>query len=390
MHGTAEFLIAGATLISGAFIAVAICSRLGVPSIVGFLLAGMALGPHGLELIEGEATLGAIGELGVILLLFMLGLEFSLGKLMELRRLIFGVGLLQVATTSGLVATVLWGVFSVAPLPAVLVGGAVAMSSTALCLKTLAQENALGRPEGRAAIAVLLFQDLAALFFLVLHDAGATGASVVHGLGVFAAGAVGLSVLLFLARKVLQPLSIWVAQQSASELSQLLAISVAMTVSAGATYLGLSPAVGAFAAGMMIGEGDARHTVEREIRPFRDLFLGIFFIGLGSQLDLSNIPEQFVTIIIWLGILIPFKALLVYLSVRISGHASPEALRVSAILSHGGEFSLMLLSVAMASGVLNSALGGPLLLAIGLTLLVAPFMVQHAARRSIDSQSNPT
>lgn len=134
MHGTAEFLIAGATLISGAFIAVAICSRLGVPSIVGFLLAGMALGPHGLELIEGEATLGAIGELGVILLLFMLGLEFALGKLMELRRLIFGVGLLQVATTSGLVATVLWGVFSVAPLPAVLVGGAVAMSSTALCL----------------------------------------------------------------------------------------------------------------------------------------------------------------------------------------------------------------------------------------------------------------
>ena len=89
MHGTAEFLIAGATLISGAFIAVAICSRLGVPSIVGFLLAGMALGPHGLELIDGEATLGAIGELGVILLLFMLGLEFSLGKLMELRRLIF-------------------------------------------------------------------------------------------------------------------------------------------------------------------------------------------------------------------------------------------------------------------------------------------------------------
>lgn len=101
MHGTAEFLIAGATLISGAFIAVAICSRLGVPSIVGFLLAGMALGPHGLELIDGEATLGAIGELGVILLLLMLGLEFSLGKLMELRRLIFGVGLLQVATTSG-------------------------------------------------------------------------------------------------------------------------------------------------------------------------------------------------------------------------------------------------------------------------------------------------
>jgi CPA2 family monovalent cation:H+ antiporter-2 len=387
MQSAAEVLSGGAILIAGAFLAVALCSRLGVSSIIGFLLAGIALGPHGLDLIEGEATLGAIGEMGVVLLLFMLGLEFSFSKLVELRRVIFGVGLLQVAITTGLVAAGLCAFFSVALLPAVLMGGAVAMSSTALCLKTLAQEDALGRPQGRIAIAVLLFQDLAAVIFLVLHDAGTTGESIVNGIAAFLIGAIGLAILLLLARQALQPLSIWVAQQSATELSQLLALSVALSVAAGAAHLGLSPAVGAFAAGMMIGEGDARHVVEREVRPFRDLFLGVFFVGLGTQLDVSGVSDQLIAVAFWLLVLMPIKAVLVFAAARMTGHPTDVALQASAILSHGGEFSLMLLSVALASGIVSSVFGTPLLLAIGFSLLAAPFLVQFAAWSGIEGSN---
>lgn len=382
MHGGTEFLNISAILLAGAFLAVALCSRFRIPSIVGFLVTGIVLGPHGLHFVEGGGTLDVIGELGVVLLLFMLGLEFSFGKLVELRRLIFGAGLLQVVVTSGLVAAGLSIFLSVAPVAALLMGGAVALSSTALCLKTLTNADALGSQQGRIAIAVLLFQDLAALIFLVLHDAGTAGGTLAAGITTFVVGALGLSVALLVARRVLQPISAWVTGQSGAELSQLLAFTVALTVATGAAHLGLSPAIGAFAAGMMIGEGDARHIVEKEIKPFRDLFLGIFFIGLGTQLEISGVIGQPLAVFLWLLVLIPLKALLVFATVRAAGNPAGLARQASSILCHGGEFSLMLLSVALASGTISNALGGPLLLAIGLSLLAAPFLVRRGLQEA--------
>lgn len=162
MHAATGVLETGALLIGGAFCVVALCVRFGLPTIAGYLVSGLAIGPSGLGLIAEGAALNVLGEIGVILLLFTLGLEFSLAKLIDLRRQIFGLGACQVLLTTAVVALPLASIFSVPLASCILVGGAVAMSSTALCLKSLANFGGLGTPAGRLAIAVLLFQDLAA------------------------------------------------------------------------------------------------------------------------------------------------------------------------------------------------------------------------------------
>ena len=180
MHGVTGFVESAALLVFAAFVLVTICSRIGVPSIVGYILAGIIIGPAGLGLIAESAALSSIGEIGVVLLLFALGLEFSFEKLVTLRKHVFGLGAVQVAVTTITVSLVASLIFDLAPVPAILIGGAVAMSSTAMCLKVLASANALGSAQGRLSIAVLLFQDLAAVAFLLLHDS-MSGAAEGHG-----------------------------------------------------------------------------------------------------------------------------------------------------------------------------------------------------------------
>jgi CPA2 family monovalent cation:H+ antiporter-2 len=209
MHGVTGFVESAALLVGAAFVFVTICSRIGVPGIVGYILAGIVIGPAGLGLIAESAALSSIGEIGVILLLFALGLEFSFEKLVTLRKHVFGLGTVQVAVTTITVSLVASLIFDLAPLPAILIGGAVAMSSTAMCLKVLASVNALGSAQGRLAIAVLLFQDLAAVAFLLLHDA-MSGAAEGYGVITVVAGATALVAALFIARFPLQLLARWV------------------------------------------------------------------------------------------------------------------------------------------------------------------------------------
>jgi CPA2 family monovalent cation:H+ antiporter-2 len=160
MHGVTGFIESAALLVGAAFVLVTICSRIGVPSIVGYIFAGIVVGPAGLNLVAESEALAGIGEIGVVLLLFALGLEFSFEKLVRLRKHVFGLGAVQVAVTTATVSLVARLIFDLAPVAAILIGGAVAMSSTAMCLKVLASVKALGSAQGRLAIAVLLFQDL--------------------------------------------------------------------------------------------------------------------------------------------------------------------------------------------------------------------------------------
>ena len=381
MHADQGPLEAAALLAMMAFCHVAICARLGIPALVGFLLAGILIGPSGLGLIAEGATLTLIGEVGVILLLFALGLEFSLDKLVSLRRLIFGLGLAQVLVTGGLVTVGLLVFTEIAPAAAVLIAGAIAMSSTALCLKVLAGGDALGTPQGRVAIAVLLFQDLAAVGFLAFHDviAGAGAVESAHDVLKMVGGMGVLVGALFITRSMLQRLAGWVATQGAAELAQLLALTVALLAAIIAQVAGLSPALGAFAAGMMIAEGDARQFVEREIRPFRDLFVGVFFIGIGTQLHIGAIWSTWPTVLAWLFVLMVVKLALVVALTRMFGEQLETALRAGAILAHGGEFSLMLISVTTASGLLQSKVAEPLFLALGLSMLIGAVVVRRAA-----------
>lgn len=379
MHGITGFVESAALLVFAAFVLVTICSRIGVPSIVGYILAGIVTGPAGLGLIAESAALSSIGEIGVVLLLFALGLEFSFEKLATLRKHVFGLGAFQVVITTMTVSLVASLTFDLAPLSAILIGGAVAMSSTAMCLKVLASVNALGSAQGRLAIAVLLFQDLAAVAFLLLHDA-MSGAAEGYGVITVIASATALVTALFIARGPLQALARWVATRGDPELAQLLALTIALGSAIVAATAGLSPALAAFAAGMIIGEGDARHAVEKEIRPFRDLFVGIFFIGIGTQLPLWIIPSAWPVVLIWLVILLLGKTLIVMVVARLFGESLPTSLRTCVILAHGGEFSLMLLSAAMASGVVPKDVGVPILLATGISMLFASLLIKRAAK----------
>ncbi|NDV50335.1 cation:proton antiporter [Salipiger sp. PrR003] len=377
MHSVTGFLESAALLVGVAFVFVTTCSRVGVPSIVGYILTGLLIGPAGFGLLAQSTALTNIGEIGVILLLFALGLEFSFEKLVTLRHHVFGVGGAQVAITTILAAVVGSLAFGLAPVAAILVGGAVAMSSTAMCLKVLASVNALGSAQGRLAIAVLLFQDLAAVAFLLLHDA-MSGAAEGYAVITVAAGATAMVAALFIARGPVQILARWVASRGDPELAQLLALTIALGSAIVAATAGLSPALAAFAAGMIIGEGDARHAVENEIRPFRDLFVGIFFIGIGTQLPLWIIPSAWPVVLIWLVILLVGKTLIVMVVARLFGESFQTSLRTGIILAHGGEFSLMLLSVSSASGIVAEEFAGPILLAVGASIVVGSLMIRRS------------
>lgn len=379
MHGLTGLLESAAVLVLAAYVLLMICVRAGVPGIVGYILAGVLIGPAGIGLVAESDGLATIGEVGVVLLLFALGLEFSVEKLASLRRHVFGIGAAQVALTSVLIALPAAFALDLAPVPAILLGGAVAMSSTAMCLKVLAGANALGSPAGRMAISVLLFQDLAAVGLLLMHDS-ATGTAEGHGVATMIGGAAALVALLFVTRGPLQALARWTATQRDPELAQLLALAIAFGSAIAATSVGLSPALAAFAAGMIIGEGDARQLVEKEIRPFRDLFVGIFFIGIGVRLPLDLIPFVWPAVLIWLAILIIGKALIIILLGMLFGEEAQVMRRAGMILGHGGEFGLMLVSVSLSSGLISDMVAGPVLLGIGISMPIGSIFVRWAAR----------
>lgn len=201
-----------------------------------------------------------------------------------------------------------------------------------------------------------------------------------EGLGVITvvASATALVAALFIARGPLQLLARWVASRGDPELAQLLALTIVLGAAIVAATSGLSPALAAFAAGMIIGEGDARHAVENEIRPFRDLFVGIFFVGIGTQLPLWIIPYAWPVVLSWLAIIFAGKTLIVLVVARIFGESLQTSWRTGIILAHGGEFSLMLLSVSSTSGIVAEEFAGPLLLAIGMSMLAGSVMVRWA------------
>lgn len=376
---TATIFEVALILIGGAFVAVAVCSRLGLPSILGYLISGLVLGPAGTGALAEGAGIDQFAELGVVLLLFMLGLDFSLSRLVELRRMIFGIGLAEVLVVTVLVSFGASYWFGLDQPAAVLVGAAVAMSSTALCLKQLGDQHELGSRHGRIAVAVLLFQDLAAAFFLILVGASAGGTSVV-ALGQFGIRICILAGCLLLMRMIMRPVTAWLASRANSDLLQLSALLIALSAAYLADLAGLSPAIGAFIAGVLISESDARHVVEKEIRPFRDLLVGIFFVSVGTQIEPVRVADAPWQVLGWLLLIVAFKLVVIALIVRLSGEAPATALRTATTLAHGGEFGLLLVLLALQQGMLAPAVAQPLFIALGISIFIAPLLIRLNAR----------
>ena len=367
-------------LLVAAVAIVALARRLGLPAILGYLVVGMGVGPYALGLFTAGAVTHQLADIGVVFLLFTLGLEFSWPRMLAMRHEVFGLGLLQVLCT-GLFFAVAGRLLGVDWLTAIVVGGAIAMSSTAIVIRQLTEQSEVNRTHGRLALAVLLFQDLAFVPLLALataigngsFESGISPGGVLRALGV---GTVSLLAVFVLGRLVLRPLFMEIARSRLKELFTLTVLLVVIGAGWTTEAAGLSMALGGFLAGMMLAETEYRHQVEAVIRPFRELLLGLFFVSVGMLLDLRLLIAQFVLVsLLLLGITV-FKVGITALLARGFAATHFKALRSGMVLGGGGEFGVALLTLLLPAGVLPPALGQPLLAALVLGMLVAPFGIR--------------
>lgn len=381
MSGTAlgePLLVRTLILVAASVAAVALLRPLRLPAILGYLAAGLAIGPQGLGLITPDPTTQFLAELGLIFLMFASGLEFSLPAMLAARGDVFGAGALQVGLMTALGAglAVLLGADFTA---AVLLGGAVAMSSTAVVLKQLADQRELGSSVGRLTVGLLLFQDLASLPFLVLVGvyAGGPHAEPAAALRHLALGGVVLVGAAVLGRPLFRGALAWVAQSRSAELLLLTIILSALGAAWIAGLAGLAAPLGAFIAGVLVGESEIRHHAEGEIRPFRDVLMGLFFVTVGMTFDLEAAAARPLAVIAWLTVFLLAKPAIVLLLGRLRRWPGEEALRVGLALANGGEFGLLLLTQALAAGLVAPSLAAPVLAALVASMGLTPILMSR-------------
>jgi CPA2 family monovalent cation:H+ antiporter-2 len=379
-------------LLLASVLVVAAARRLGLPAILGYLLVGIALGPYSLGLLPANDLTHELAEVGVVFLLFTLGLEFSWPRMVVMRREVFGLGALHVlllGTAGTLVVTHL----GVGPPAAIVVGGALAMCSTAIVLQQLGEQAELNRTHGRLSFAVLLFQDLAFVPLLALATslgANTTGMSAAAVARLLGSGVLALLAVFAIGRAALRPLLHEIARRRSRELFTLAALLVVLTAAWITQTAGLSMALGAFLAGMLFAESEYRHAIEAVIRPFRELLLGLFFITVGMLLDLSLLERQFGAVLALAVGLIVAKLLLGALAVRPFVSENFKALRTAVVLAGGGEFGVALLTLLLRDTSAAPPLQ-PLLAASVLTMVASPLLVRYnkTITRTLLRQSGP-
>jgi monovalent cation:H+ antiporter-2, CPA2 family len=366
-------------LLAASVIVVAICRSARLPPILGYLIVGIALGPHALGIVPDDAATRQLAEFGVVFLMFSIGLEFSLPQLRAMRRAVFGLGFAQVAitTVAGMIAVELMDYGWQA---GIVLGGALAMSSTAIVSKMLAERGELGTPHGRDVMGILLFQDLAVVAFLILIPSLARpgGERPSQLAAAFGKAIVALAIILFVGQR---PMRAWfrlVASQRSSELFVLNVLLVTLGMAELTELAGLSLALGAFLAGMLISETEFRYQVEEDIKPFRDVLLGLFFITIGMMLDLTDAGVHFLEVAALVVIPVGAKLVLIVLLARAFGAPLGTALRTGFYLAQAGEFALVMLSLALTNELLPHAFMQVVLASMIVSMLIAPLLIQHA------------
>jgi monovalent cation:H+ antiporter-2, CPA2 family len=369
-------------LLAASVFVVTLARRLGLPSILGYVTVGLVLGPHASGLFPESETTHLLAELGVVFLLFTLGLEFSWPRMVALRREVFGLGSLQVLGTAAAVA-VIAHLFGIAWAQSIVLGGVVAMSSTVLIVQQLAERAELNRTHGRLAFSVVLFQDIAVVPFLALAAALAPGSesfTMVGALKLVGAGTLAVLVVLAAGRWLLRPLLYVIANSRLRELFTLAVLLVALA-SAWASHLaGLSMALGAFLAGMMLAETEYKHQVESVIRPFRDILLGLFFISVGMLLDMDALWRELGFILALFVAMFVLKALIASIATRLFVNSNFKAVRTGITLAVGGEFGIALLTLLLQNRAIDPAIAQPLLVAVVLGMVLAPLVLANNKR----------
>jgi len=365
-------------LLASAVLVVTVFRRLELPTAPGYILVGMFVGPHAFGLFSSTGETGFLAEFGVVFLLFTLGLEFSLPRLVAMRWQMIGLGGAQVLVTS-LVAAVVASWAAVPLDSAIILGGAVAMSSTVIVIKQLREQLELDQSHGRCAVATLLFQDMAVIAFLMLISLAGQGDRMlpVQILLALAEAVAALGIVLAVGHRLLRPLLHEVAHRRSPELFTLTLLLIVLGAAWFMHAVGMSLAVGGFLAGMMLSETEYRHQVEADIRPFRDILLGLFFIVIGTQLDFPMLADQIDSVSLLVLALMVGKALIICMLSRFSLDGWQASIRAGLVLAQGGEFGIALLALSLQEQVLDPA-GAQLLLAgIVISMVLSPLLIRH-------------
>lgn len=350
-----------------------------LPPILGYLLVGALSSEHALGWLPENDSIEFMAEVGVVFLLFAIGLEFSVSQFMAMRRTVLGLGGLQMLLST-LVGFVLLNYLNVSWQGALIAAGAMALSSTAIVVKQLTDQNEMHERHGQLALGILLFQDIAVVPFLIAIPLLSSNNAADADFFVMAIHAVGnllvLALMLVTAHYVLRPLFQKVAHAQSIELFNITVLLVALTSAWVTQSLGMSLALGAFLAGMMLSETEYKHQIETEIRPFRDILMGLFFITVGAKLNLAVLPELWLSILWLLLGLVVIKAIIVAGLVRLFKNSKGIAVRTGLVLAQGGEFGFALLSLALSNTLLTDDEVQAALAAIVISMAIAPLIIR--------------
>ena len=376
-----------------AVLAVVYFRTLKLPPVLGYLVVGVLIGPNALALAQDSASVRYLAEFGVVFLMFVIGLEFNLPKLKSMRTLVFGLGLSQVALTMlGTLAGHVMLVFAWQAITgqswemswrgAVVLGAAIAMSSTAIVGKLMAERLELESEHGRRVMGILLFQDLAVVPLLVLVPAlHASGTDLAMAIGLaMVKAAVLLAILLTGGQRVMRWWLTLVARRKSDELFVLNLLLITLGLAYLTEHAGLSLALGAFIAGMLIAETEYKHQVETDIRPFHDVLLGLFFITIGMKLDWRPVLDQWVLVLLLTTIPVVAKGALIAALAYAFRAAPGVAVRTGLYLAQAGEFGFVLLTLGADGGLVAPEWMSPVLASMVLSMLATPFLIMNANR----------
>ncbi|WP_275723075.1 glutathione-regulated potassium-efflux system protein KefB [Vibrio furnissii] len=369
---TGDFLQSGVVFLTAAVVAVPLAQRMGLGSVIGYLLAGVAIGPWGLGLISDVNAILHFAEFGVVLLLFLIGLELNPKKLWQMRGPILGLGGAQVLVTGAVLASIAY-LLGFNWQSCLVIGMGLALSSTAIALRVIEEQGWSRSETGQSGFAVLLFQDIAVIPMLALMPvlAGNTGGNWLDGVWMLC-GIVGLLVG---GHYLLSPLFRYIVLSGVRELFTVAALLLVIGIALLMQNLGLSMALGTFLAGVLLAESEFRHELEIAIEPFKGLLLGLFFIAVGMAVDLGLLALMPVQIVLAVIGLVVVKGLILYVLARLSGTRAKARSSMAAILSQGGEFAFVIFTAASNEGLLHSEQVSFLLVVVSLSMVTTPLLL---------------
>ncbi|MDK9724968.1 MAG: monovalent cation:proton antiporter-2 (CPA2) family protein [Sterolibacteriaceae bacterium MAG5] len=377
-----QSLLAILLLLTAAVLAVSLARRFRLPTMLAYLAIGIALGPHGLKLLAESEQVGSFAEFGVVFLMFSIGLEFSLPRLQAMRSLVFGFGAAQMALTAAATMAGTWFGYGQGWRAGLAVGLAVAMSSTAIVARMLSERFELHSRSGRQTMGVLLFQDIAVVPCLILFPALAHPEGNLVGPLAMAAlqATLVLAILIGVGQRLMKRVFDNVARHRSEELFVLTTLWLVVGLAFATHLAGLSLALGAFVGGMLISETIYRHQVEADIRPFRDILLGLFFVTVGMMLDLGFVLAQFDRLLLAVLLLVAGKGIVVLAIAMVARNSFDVALRTAAQIAQAGEFGLVLIGLAAEQKLIATDVFQVTLSAMLISMFAAPFLIDWAAR----------